>query len=331
MDIDVDDVDRDTGNKNGKSLTRAMILRASTRPKGSNMSQDVYLGQITHLHLQSKKIKTIDKLECCPNLRVLYLYDNRIEIIENIEHAKSLSYLYLENNQIKKCIDFQNTKLKKLFLDENCIDYVKGLNVCTSLSHLSVARQRIPKFSFVSFESSSLLTISATLQFLDISGNGITQLNQFYVLSNLTKFLCSDNNISDISEAEGMVSLPLLDEVTFHRNPMCSLRHYRDYIIGAASDSLTLLDDVPVSKRHLIAIKGLQTLRKKIGLDERSDVSRGNSKGGDNHRNLERGTSDTYSDYDGFDENREDISIGDNSRNSNGPQYVETQFSVEKY
>lgn len=323
--------------KGGRTLTRAIILTASHRAKSQNISQDNYLSQITHLHLQSKKIKKIDKLECCPNLRVLYLYDNKIEVLENIEHADLLSYLYLENNQIKKLPDFTNVKLKKIFLDENAIDYVKGFGLCSNLVHLSVARQRIPKFSSITFDPDSLNAISNTLQTLDISGNGISQLSPFYVLYNLTKFLCNDNNISDISEAEGIVSLPLLEEVNFMRNPMCSLRHYRDYIIGAASESLTILDDVPICNRHLVAIKGLQKLRQKLGLDSGSmlfterqaDENSSNNLNDEDEENMSQKYSNEYEDK--FNGQSDDLSVGGLSRSTDGGQVVETEYNIAKF
>lgn len=232
-----------------------------------------YLSHITHLHLQNRKLRAIENLESCSNLKVLYLYDNKIEEIARLDFAKGLSYLYLENNCIRDIPDLTNTKLKKLFLDENEISLIRGLHQCTELVVLSVARQRLPKYKFLSFDAMTLDAICHTLETLDISGNGLTSLTPFRNLYRLKKLLASDNNISDVGEIEGVVGLPELTEVNFMRNPCCTLRRYRDFVLGSASTSLRLFDDVPVTPKNIESVKGIQRLRRKIGLVDHSVVT----------------------------------------------------------
>lgn len=312
-------------NKNGKSITKAMILAASARTKSSNMSQDQLITRITHLHLQSKKIRYLDNLDLCTDLKVLYLYDNKIDVIENIQNLTGLSYLYLESNQIKKLPEFKNTKLRKLFLDENCIDYVKGLNHCKQLEVLTVARQRLPKYTSLSFDAASLSAIANSLQILDISGNGISSLAPFTGLFNLQKLFCTDNNIADLAEGESMMSLPYLEEVNFLRNPMCTLRHYKDYMIGAASNSLRLLDEVPVSERNIVAVRGLQDLRRKIGLQDRSSIDDAGGHPQSGHTRSERSESRTYSRQESGNEEYEERSV------SSGGQLYDPSASLTAF
>lgn len=257
----------------GVGITKSLILSSTTISKNRSQTMENYLSHITHLHLQNRKLRAIENLEACANLKVLYLYDNRIEEISHLDFAKGLSYLYLENNCIRDIPDLTNTKLKKLFLDENEISLIRGLHQCSELVVLSVARQRLPKYKSLSFDALTLEAICHTLETLDISGNGLNSLAPFRNLYRLKKFLASDNNISDVGEIEGIVGLPELAEVNFKRNPCCTLRRYRDFVLGCASNSLRLFDDVPVTTKNIESVKGIQRLRRKIGLVDHSVIT----------------------------------------------------------
>lgn len=270
-------------------LTRSLILSATTLGKSRQETMDHFLGRVTHLHLQAKKLRVIENLDICVALKVLYLYDNRIEEIENLDFAKALSYLYLENNRIRDLPVFTNTRLKKLYLDENEISFIRGLDNLNCLEVLSVSRQRLPKNEFLQFDAASIIAISNTLEVLDISGNNLSVLQPFTKLIKLKKLFCSDNNIENVAVIEDVVCLPDLYEVNFKRNPVCSLRKYRDYVIGAASDSLREFDDKAITLKNIEAIRGVQRLRKRVGLNDKSDsiVSSGNNASAVSHNEYE--------------------------------------------
>lgn len=261
-------------------LTRNLIISSTSLSKTRQESVDQFLGHVTHLHLQAKRLHVIENLDICVALKVIYLYDNKIEVIQNLDFAKGLTYLYLENNKIKDIPVITNTKLKKLYLDENEISTVRGLDNLTSLEVLSISRQRLPRDGFLKFDFGSLSAISRSLEVLDISGNNLSILEPFTHLYNLRKLFCADNKIEDVAEIESVVCLPELVEVNFKRNPVCSLRKYRDYVIGAASNSLREFDDTAVTLKNIEAVRGVQKLRKKVGLQHRSDsvVSSSNDK-----------------------------------------------------
>jgi hypothetical protein len=259
------------GKQRSCKLTRNLIISSTSLAKTRQESMDKFLGHVTHLHLQAKKLRIIENLDICVALKVLYLYDNNIAEIENLDFAKNLSYLYLENNVISTLPNITNTKLKKLYLDENEINVIKGLEDLTKLEVLSVSRQRIPRNEFLKFEQGSLAAISRTLEVLDISGNNLSILQPFTRLYNLRKLFCADNKIDNLAEIESVVCLPELIEVNFKRNPVCTLRKYRDYVIGAASDTLREFDDTAVTLKNIEAVKGIQRLRKRVGLNDRSD------------------------------------------------------------
>jgi len=248
-------------------ITLDMILSSSSLDRIRSETQDQYLERITHLHLQAKRVKKIGGLEKCPNVKALYLYDNFIETMEGLEYMKHLSYLYLQNNIIKSISSLQNVNLKKLFLDENELAVVSGLENCPLLEELHVARQRRPGGLPLEFDPESFLVICNSLLVLEISGNGISNLTQFGDLHNLKKFICNDNDVHDITEIESIVRLPKIEEATLLKNPCCATRRYRDFVVGWSSDSLKILDNQPIPKHYQVAMKGLMGHRRKIGAE----------------------------------------------------------------
>ena len=110
-----------------RKMTKELLLTGTTFPRNREETTEHYLDRITHLHLQSKKIRHIEGLEHSSSLQVLYLYDNYIEAIENISHIKTLKCLFISNNLISTMPTFRNSNLEKLRLDDNEIDVVRGL------------------------------------------------------------------------------------------------------------------------------------------------------------------------------------------------------------
>jgi protein phosphatase 1 regulatory subunit 42 len=251
--------------KRPQRINQELILNATTLTRASSEGNDLYLKRVTHLHLQNKRIASIDGLELCENLKVLYLYDNLIEKIENLDFAVNLQYLQLQNNQIKEIPDLSLQYLSKLMLDYNQISFVSGLEACVRLEELHISYQRLPDFTQLTFDFKSLEAISRTLQTLEISGNNISSLSSFRRLLNLRKLSCANNAISDLAEIESIIGLYYLAEADFQGNPCCKTRKYRDYAISASSDALRMLDEVPVFRHQQVAIRGLMAHRVKIG------------------------------------------------------------------
>lgn len=187
-------------------------------------------------------------------------------MIENLEFAEILQYLYLQNNLIREIPPLPMANLTKLYLGENEVQYISGLEACVRLEELHVARQRLPPLTSLDFDPASLDVISKTLRVLDISGDGIRSLLPFRRLVRLRKFICSENEVSDLSHVEEIVSLPELEEANFKGSPCCKLNRYRDHVIGASTDTLKILDEVDVLRHQHIAIRGLQAHRRKLGV-----------------------------------------------------------------
>jgi len=261
----MEDQDQQVSSKSRK-ITINMLLNATSLTKSSSESNESYLKRVTHLHLQGKRIRTIDNIDKCTNLKVLYLYDNQIEIIENLDFASNLQYLQLQCNNIKELPELPMSSLTKIYLDENEIAYTTGLENCGKLEELHISKQRLPSFTSLQFDPLSLNAISKTLQVLEISGNGISLLNPFAVLHNLRKLFAANNQVVDLAEIESIICLSKLAEAIFIGNPCSHILQYRDYVIGASSDALRVLDDLPVQKHQQVAIRGLMQHRRKLGL-----------------------------------------------------------------
>lgn len=249
-----------------RKITLDAILAATSLTRSTKETHEAYLQRVTHLHLQAKRIRTIDGLELCTNLKVLYLYDNQIDLIQNLDFATLLQYLYLQNNQIKEIPPLNMPNLRKLFLDDNSISYLTGLNACGNLEELRVARQKLPNFSSLQFDAASLNAISGSLLVIDVSGNGITKLIQFSCLTNLRKFICKNNGVVDLNEAAIIVGISNLEEANFIGNPITKLSKYRDHVIGTCAETFAILDELPIPKHQQVAIKGLMMHRRKIGV-----------------------------------------------------------------
>lgn len=249
-----------------KRINRDMLLESTTMPRSRDESVDKYFDRVTHLQLQSKRLAKIEGLEVCKNLKCIYLYDNQIEVIEGLDHAKMLSYLYLQNNLIISIPRLCMANLRKIFLDQNEISTIGGLELCTQLEELRVAKQRLPKNKILHFEKASLNAIASSLVVLDVSGNNLTDVSQFRSLFKLQTFCFADNALQDIGDIQHIMNLPELTEVTFRGNPFSKLRRYRDYAIGWSSPSLKLLDGEEISMKQKLAYRRLTDHRKKLGV-----------------------------------------------------------------
>ena len=278
--------------KKARKITLELLMSAATLTKSSNETAEAYMARITHLHLQGKRLEVVENLEKCTNLKVLYLYDNNISQVASdaLDFAQGLQYIYLQNNQLTEIPVMSATTLRKLNFDENEISLVSGLENCPKLEELRIADQRLPNFTSLNFDQPSLDAISHRLECLDISGNNISNLRQFGCLYNLKKLFASNNNVVDLYEIESIIGLSQLAEANFLGNPCASVQNYRDYAIGAASDSFRILDDLSFQRHQQVAIRALMQFRRRAGLanDSRggsnqslntNSISKGNSKG----------------------------------------------------
>ena len=126
----------------GTKITPQFLIKHSTNSKSKDhtLSPAAFLGKITHLSLNDKKIAKIESLDLCPRLKVLLLYDNKISRIEGLDSLKQLTHLALYNNLICKIEGLDSLEnLTKLYLEKNCITRLEGLTGCVRLEELVLA------------------------------------------------------------------------------------------------------------------------------------------------------------------------------------------------
>jgi Leucine-rich repeat (LRR) protein len=247
-----------------RKMTKELLLSGTTFPRHREESTDHYLGRITHLHLQSKRIHHIESLDTSNSLQVLYLYDNYIEVIENLSPLKTLKCLFLSNNLIATIPHFGNLNLEKLRLDENEIEIIQGLEDCPKLQELSVAKQRIP--AELQFDYNSLRSIAGALTYLDISGNNISTLAPLICLENIEHFLCMDNHLAELVDLEPLQAFRYLVELDLTGNPVCKVYRYSDTVIGYSAITLRELDQLPLTRKNIDSMRAVQMHRQKVQL-----------------------------------------------------------------
>ena len=59
-----------TGRQRFRKITLDTILSSTSLTRSSKETHEAYLERVTHLHLQGKRIRVIDGLELCTNLKV---------------------------------------------------------------------------------------------------------------------------------------------------------------------------------------------------------------------------------------------------------------------
>ncbi|MBN3309676.1 PPR42 phosphatase, partial [Amia calva] len=211
-----------------------LIAKSSVHKQNKrNESLGQYLKKLTHLNFSNKNIEDIDDLSMCKNLTVLYLYDNQITQICNLGFASNLTHLYMQNNNITHIENLSFLlRLSKLYLGGNCITVVEGLEELKDLRELHVDSQRLPPGEKLLFDPRTLHAIANSLCVLNISNNGIDEINDLTVLKNLNHFIAADNQLDDIKELE-MVSnqWPQLWRMDLTGNPVCHKHKYRDRLI----------------------------------------------------------------------------------------------------
>ena len=268
-----DFTDNVTPRGRGRLITKSMILRSTKAMRYRKESDEGYLARITHLHLQSKRLRNLENLDACVGLKVIYANDNLITEMPRFQSQRHLTHLYLMDNAIRfmtygQELESLPSSLICLKLDQNEISYVENLSPLKHLETLSVANQRCPSGAPpLKFDLDSLSSVGSTLMNLNISGNGIMELMPIiHPLPHLKRLNAAKNKLRNIDELRSCIRmLEELKECDFRKNPVCSHRKYTRLILAASLPMLTLLDGEPVISEHrekLVAIEEHRALVK---------------------------------------------------------------------
>jgi Leucine-rich repeat (LRR) protein len=140
--------------------------------------------------------------DCSQALEVLQLGGNCIESISSL--------------RLERC-----SNLKVLFLHENRISRIDGLDKLVNLEELVLDRNRIKHL-----ESSALNNMSE-LQELRLDDNGLRSLAHIEVLTSLRSLSIASNCLAELSELERLSSLRSLVELNAFGNALCKKPNYR--------------------------------------------------------------------------------------------------------
>lgn len=206
-------------------------------------SQDQFLKRITHLFCAEKGIQKIENLDCCRSLRVLYLYDNLIPRIEHLDSLTSITHLYLQNNHITRMENLTPlSKLTKLYLSGNAITVMEGLEFARDLKELHIAHQRMPEGEKLLFDPRSLQAIAASLEVLNISGNGLDSIEDLQCLTELNHFVATDNQLCHMKDLfKALKHWSKLFKLDLLGNPISQHHKYRGKVITTCP-SVRVLD-----------------------------------------------------------------------------------------
>ncbi|XP_077946052.1 leucine-rich repeat-containing protein 9 isoform X1 [Gasterosteus aculeatus] len=156
---------------------------------------------------------------------------------------ESLEVLHLSHNGISNMANLQLsrlTNLKALFLQDNEISQVEGLEGLHQLRELVLDRNRVKVLAANSFIAQNVLLE------LHLAENRIRELNHLDPLTELRKLFLGMNKLQDITELDKLEVLPSLTELSVVGNPVTKTSLYRPEMVLRLSQ-LQVLDGVMVT------------------------------------------------------------------------------------
>ncbi|XP_003988388.2 leucine-rich repeat-containing protein 23 isoform X2 [Felis catus] len=191
-------------------LTHLLWLKAD-----SNHLRSARLNELPYLQVASFAYNQITDTEGIshPRLGSLDLKGNRIRMVTGLDPQKliSLHTLELRGNQIETTLGINLPKLKNLFLAQNMLKKVEGLENLSNLTTLHLRDNQIETLSGFSKEMTSL-------QYLNLRGNMVTHLGELAKLRDLPKLralVLLDNPCTDESDyrQEALVQIAHLERL----------------------------------------------------------------------------------------------------------------------
>ncbi|XP_006862817.1 PREDICTED: leucine-rich repeat-containing protein 23 [Chrysochloris asiatica] len=160
-------------------LTHLLWLKAD-----GNRLRSARLDELPYLQIASFAYNQITDTEgiCHPRLGSLDLKGNHIRMVTGLDPQKlnSLHTLELRGNQLDSTLGINLPKLKNLFLAQNMLKKVEGLEKLSNLTTLHLRDNQIETLNGFSEEMKSL-------QYLNLRGNMVTDLGELSKLRDLPK------------------------------------------------------------------------------------------------------------------------------------------------
>ncbi|XP_047643617.1 leucine-rich repeat-containing protein 23 isoform X1 [Phacochoerus africanus] len=191
-------------------LTHLLWLKAD-----GNRLRSARLNELPYLQIASFAYNQITDTDGIshPRLASLDLKGNRIHMVTGLDPQKliSLHTLELRGNQLSSTLGINLPKLKNLFLAQNLLKKVEGLENLSNLTTLHLRDNQIDTLSGFSKEMKSL-------QYLNLRGNMVTDLGELAKLQDLPKLralVLLDNPCADENDyrQEALVQLAHLERL----------------------------------------------------------------------------------------------------------------------
>ncbi|XP_036108493.1 leucine-rich repeat-containing protein 23 [Molossus molossus] len=191
-------------------LTHLLWLKAD-----GNRLRSAQLNELPYLQVASFAYNQITDTEGIshPRLGTLNLKGNNIHMVTGLDPQKliSLHTLELRGNQLESTLGINLPKLKNLFLAQNMLKKVEGLENLTNLTTLHLRDNQIETLSGFSEKMKSL-------QYINLRGNMVTSLRELTKLRNLPKLralVLLDNPCADESDyrQEALVQMAHLERL----------------------------------------------------------------------------------------------------------------------
>ncbi|CAH2057185.1 unnamed protein product, partial [Iphiclides podalirius] len=186
----------------------------------------------------------------------------------------NLTHLHLQWNKITKLEGLDKlTKLKKLYLNNNCISVVENLTMLKYLEELHIEKQNLEGTDALCFDPRTVLSIGATLRVLNISENKLTDITWIKPLRRLEVLIAAKNKLDDVQAvADELCTLVCLVDVNFTDNPMTKKHRYKEIIIARCSQ-LRVLDTVPIHNTSRVFLQGFDKAVRLRQMNERHKLS----------------------------------------------------------
>ena len=239
------------GTRSFEGLRELDIVGMRLRNLGTVFSSDT-LHALKELNLDGNSLSDVSALRVLPHLSVLRLNRNKLgsnqrplfggeplrdggrTLAEDLDDdqpppiCNSLSVLQLGGNRIAHVgalgLD-QCQKLRVLFLQDNDIQRVEGLEALVELRELVLDRNRIK------YLDADVLAKQEALRELRLEGNGLRSLANLGPLPGLHSLHLSFNRISDVAELECLSELKSLTELSVSNNPVSRKQLYRATVV----------------------------------------------------------------------------------------------------
>ncbi|XP_026948842.1 leucine-rich repeat-containing protein 23 [Sagmatias obliquidens] len=187
-------------------LTHLLWLKAD-----GNRLRSARLSELPYLQIASFAYNQITDTEGIshPRLGSLDLKGNHIHMVTGLDPQKlmSLHTLELRGNQLNSTVGINLPKLKNLFLAQNLLKKVEGLESLSNLTTLHLRDNQIETLSGFSKEMESL-------QYLNLRGNMVADLGELAKLRNLPKL-----------RALVLLDNPCTDENDYRREALVQVAH----------------------------------------------------------------------------------------------------------